>query len=124
MERQGGSVNPGPVARVLKTFLPQTSIPTKPTVSDIITALENQKPVIFWHKRDDMYEDTLVYMTPLGKSIDFTSNHVSVIVGYEKKSDEKLYFWINDPTFGRLHLDEETFIRWWERQDYKMIVVG
>ncbi len=120
----GWGVNPGPVARVLKAFLPQTLIPTNPAISDIITALENQKPVIFWHKRDDMYEDTIVYMTPLGKSIDFTSNHVSVIVGYEKKNDGKRYFWINDPTYGRLHIDEETLVRWWKRQDYKLVIAG
>lgn len=120
----GWGVNPPPVLRVLKTFLPATTSKDQATIQDVIAALDAHKPVIFWHKRDDMIMETIQFMTPAGKNISFTSNHVAVIVGYDTDDKGQRSFIVNDPTFGRIVLDEETFLRWWGRWDNKMVISG
>lgn len=124
IDATGWGVNPPPVTRVMKTYLPNTYQKDDGKIEDIVAALQKGNPIIFWHRRDDMIQEWLTITTPTGKVIPYTANHVAVVVGYDTGSDGKRWFWINDPTYGRLHIPEETFVRWWSGWFNKMVVSG
>jgi uncharacterized protein YvpB len=118
----GWGVNEGPVAMMLKKFLPNSFSKKDASVQDIVQALDNQNPVIVWFKEDAMQSQTESYTTPLGKTVTFTTNHVALIVGYRTNNGNTEYL-LNDPAYGRRSINETDLIRFWDRMDNRMVVV-
>ncbi len=118
----GWGVNEKPVENMVRKYAPETYSKIHANLDDIMTALDASNPVIVWHKDDDMTQSSLVYFTPEGKEVLFTSTHVSLIVGYDTIGPET-WFWVNDPTYGRLRILSEDFVRYWSRFDNRMVVV-
>jgi len=119
----GWGVNNGPILKVAKLYRPNSYLVNNGTIDQVKTALNTNNPVIWWHRRDDIFQEKLQITTPKGRVIEYQQMHVAVVFGYYQK-DGATYYKINDPYFGPYDLDETSFLRYWQRHDNQLVVVA
>ncbi len=119
----GWGVNNGPVSKLAAVYRPGSLPKKQSTVGDIIQALDQNKPVIFWHVRGGQPVSGLTYTTLTGKSVRMVQDHVALIVGYVEKPNLTIYI-VNDPQFGRIYLPETVFLAWWGAYNNDLVIVS
>jgi len=119
----GWGVNNGPVGKLAAAYRPGSVAKKQADVEDIKKALDQNKPVIFWHVRGGQPGVDFKYTTLAGKSVTMVQDHVALIVGYVEKPGLTIYV-INDPQFGRIYLPEAVFLTWWGAYNNDMVVVS
>jgi uncharacterized protein YvpB len=120
----GWGVKPGPVARVAKQYFPESKEVTGGTLDQVVQSLSQDKPIIWWHRRDDIQKEKLTYYTPSGKAVEYEQNHVAVISSYKLDEDKKFIFHILDPFYGEYDIKQDDFLRLWARHSNQMVIVG
>jgi len=120
----GWGVNNGPIAKVADSFLPGSIELDNATLDDLKQALAQDKPVIFWHQRDDARREVLTYTTPEGKEVKQFQNHVNLLVGYKTDSKGQTIYYFNDPVFGKIQYKESDLIRIWAKYNNNIVVVN
>lgn len=120
----GWGVNNGPVAKVADSYLPGSIEIDKATIEDLKQALAQDKPVIFWHQRDDARREILTYTTPEGREVKQFQNHVNLLVGYKTDSKGQTTYYFNDPIFGKIQYKENDLIRIWAKYNNDIVVIN
>jgi uncharacterized protein YvpB len=121
----GWGVNAGPVAKLAGQFRPGSFAKKQAGTEDLKSSLRQGNPVIMWHVRDDApIKDHIYYSTPAGKQIKMVKNHVNLVVGFQTGTDNQTIYYINDPHFGNLQLNEPDLVRMWSKFDYSMVSVA
>jgi uncharacterized protein YvpB len=119
----GWGVHNGPIARVAKTYLPNSYEVDSGKIDDIKTALSQGHPVLWWHVRPDSFKGSIVTYTLSGEAKEFKQMHVGVITGYQT-IDGVTEYTINDPYFEQLRLSEAELLDQWQEQDNQLVVVS
>jgi uncharacterized protein YvpB len=120
---KGWGVNNGPVARVAAEFRSGSYEVDGANIDDLKNALRQNKPVIFWHGRDDAKRGELLYKTPEGKEIKLFQNHVNVLTGFSTKNGSTRYYF-NDPIYGKYSASEAHVKKIWARYNNEIVVVN
>lgn len=120
----GWGVKPGPVARVAKQYFPESKEVVGGTLDQVVQSLNQDKPIIWWHRRDDIQKEKITYYTPAGKAVEYEQNHVAVISSYKLDEDKKFIFHILDPFYGEYDIKQDDFLRLWARHSNQMVIVG
>lgn len=120
----GWGVNNGPIARVANDYRPGSKEIDAANLEDLRQALAQDKPIIFWHQRDDARSEVLKYLTPEGKEIKIFQNHVNVLIGYKKDATGNFSYIFNDPIQGKITLSEKTVIREWGKYNNEIVIVN
>lgn len=119
----GWGVNMGPINTLAKNYLANTHEMNSGDVLELRSHLAENRPVIWWHVRDDAHDEKLKYKTPDGKQFTFLQHHVNVMIGYElNQSGEYIYFF-NDPYYGSFSLTETEMLTWWEKYQNHALAV-
>jgi uncharacterized protein YvpB len=119
----GWGVSNGPLLRVAQKYRPGSYLKNQASVNDLQTALNKGSVVIIWHKRDDSNPKSATYVTPTGKKVQLTQNHVIPLVGYQTFSDRETEYYFNDPYFGKITKTQSQLIKEWGLQGNRMVVV-
>ena len=117
----GWGIRKGPVANLLKKYHPNSYAGTG-SIESLVQNLNNDRPVIFWHVRDDAFTGSMTYQTPEGKLVELKQYHVALIVGYKVDQVGNKTFVVNDPDFGVYEIDQTNLDRIWAKHDYDMVV--
>jgi uncharacterized protein YvpB len=120
----GWGVNNGPVAKVAESYLPGSIEMDNAKIEDLKQALAQDKPVIFWHQRDDARREVLTYTTPEGKEVKQFQNHVNLLIGYKTDTKGQTVYYFNDPIFGKIQHTEAELIRIWGKYNNDIVVVN
>lgn len=120
----GWGVNNGPVAKAAEIYRPGSIEKDGATIEDLKQALSQDKPVIFWHARDDARQEVLTYFTPEGKEVKQFQNHVNLLIGYKTDSKGNTIYTFNDPIYGVIKLTEKELIKEWARFNNEIVVVN
>lgn len=120
----GWGINNGPVAAVARKFKPESRAITNANIDQVILALNEDKPVIWWHKRDDIFNESLTVFTPEGKQMKYTQMHVALISGFKISEVNSITFTIKDPFYGEFEINQEDFLRQWNRHKNQIVIVG
>lgn len=117
----GWGTHPLPVQKLLRTFYPN-SYAGKGSIDGLRTNLDNNKPVMIWHVRDDASGEKVTYYTPKGKAVELKQYHVALVVGYQVQANNQLLFTINDPYYGVYTVNQQDLTRMWSKHNYDMVV--
>jgi len=120
----GWGVNNGPVADAADTYRPGSKEIDGATLEDLKQALAQDKPVIFWHKRDDARQQILTYSTPEGKEVKQFQNHVNLLIGYKTDKKGNVSYTFNDPIYGVINYSEKDLIRIWGKYNNEIVIVN
>ena len=120
----GWGINAGPVEKAARKYRPDSYKIQNGQVEDLVKALNNQNPVIFWHVRDDVKnKERVQYYTQTGKIVEFFQNHVNVLRGYKTLPDGSRVFSFSDPYYDTYELPEADLARIWAKMNSKAVVV-
>jgi len=119
----GLGINNGPVAKAARKYKPASQEIDGATIDQVKLALVNKNPVMMWHRRDDIHQESMEVYTRSGKRVVFQQYHVNLIVGYKTNLDGSVTYILNDPYFGRFELSETDLVRWWSRYDKQIVIV-
>ncbi len=123
----GWGVNNGPIAKIASKYKTESVEIDSANIENIRQSIKSNKPVIFWHQRDDARKDTLEYLTPEGKKITMIQNHVALIRGMRVENinnTDIITYYINDPLYGQYSITEENFIKNWNKYNNEIVIVG
>lgn len=120
----GWGVNNGPVAKVAQKYREGSKEVDNAKLEDLKQALAQDKPVIFWHQRDDARKEISTYFTPEGKEIKIFQNHVNLLIGYNTDSKGNTRFIFNDPIYGQISFSEKDLIRIWGKYNNEIVIVN
>jgi uncharacterized protein YvpB len=120
----GWGVKPGPVARVAKEYFPDSKAVDGGTLNQVLRSIAAGKPIIWWHRRDDIQKEKITYYTPAGKPVDYEQNHVAVVSSYKLDDNQKAIFHILDPFYGEYDINQDDFLKLWARHSNQMVIVG
>ena len=119
----GLGINNGPVAKAARKYKPASQEIDGATIDQVKLALVNKNPVMMWHRRDDIHQESMEVYTRSGKKVVFQQYHVNLITGYKTNPDGTVTYILNDPYFGRFELSETDLVRWWSRYDKQIVIV-
>jgi uncharacterized protein YvpB len=117
----GWGVNKAPVAKLLQRFYPKSYAGTG-SIAILKSNLAQDRPVIFWHVRDDAFQGQIQYSTPTGKIITLKQNHVALLTGYKMEANGQTIYTVADPLFGEYTISEADLLRIWGKYDFDMVV--
>jgi uncharacterized protein YvpB len=120
----GWGVNNGPIAKIAQKYRDGSLEKDNATLEDLKQALAQDKPVIFWHQRDDARKEVSTYNTPEGKEIKIFQNHVNLLIGYNIDSKGNTRYIFNDPIFGQISYSEKDLIRVWGKYNNEIVIVN
>jgi len=120
----GWGVNNGPIARVANEYRTGSLEVDGATIENIKQALAQDKPVIFWHMRDDARSQVLTYQTPEGKEIKMFQNHVNLLIGYNTDSKGNVRYIFNDPIYGIMNMSQKDMLRYWGKFNNEIVIVN
>lgn len=119
----GLGINNGPVAKAARKYKPASQEIDGATIDQVKLALVNKNPVMMWHRRDDIHQESMEVYTKSGKKVIFQQYHVNLIIGYKTNLDGSVVYIINDPYFGKFELSETDLVRWWSRYNTEIVIV-
>jgi uncharacterized protein YvpB len=118
----GWGVNSDPVLKVAKEYLKNSEKLKEGSISEIKKNLAEKKPIIIWHQFKNSSEETLTIKTNQNKKFELKEHTVSLLIGYEEKDGETIYF-LNNPEKGQMQIKQNDLINQWSKMNRQAIVI-
>ncbi|MFA6214959.1 MAG: C39 family peptidase [Patescibacteria group bacterium] len=101
----------------------QAKIITDGTITDLITELGNNNPIVVWGVVVGRNKD-ISWKTPAGKIITAQlDEHARTLIGFTGKSDNPELMILLDPLYGEIRLKVADFVKNWELMGKKAVVI-
>lgn len=102
----------------------QTEIRTGFNVNDLARSIENGRPVIIWRYNGTSANGDSDWVASDGTYIDAISGqHGGVVTGYRGTIDNPTAFYVNDPWFGLIWMNRDTFDYYWSRLNRPALII-
>jgi uncharacterized protein YvpB len=110
-----------PVQRLFTSRGVQTEIKENWNVVELAKSIEAGRPAVIWRYNGTSSDRNLQWGTPGVYAIN--GQHGGVVTGFKGDSNNPSHFYINDPWFGLIWMDVNTFNYYWGRLNRPALVI-
>lgn len=102
----------------------KTEVKTGSNVIELAKSIENGHPVIIWRYNGTSTDMDIDWVASDGTYVDaIRGQHGGVVTGYKGTVENPTAFYINDPWFGLVWMDRNTFDYYWSRLNRSSLVI-